>query len=148
MYLITNLKYEYGNICDLAENQLINDKNIQGIIEKAKKDKEVLAVALFGSYARGEEYKDIDICISLKNKSYDKQYLAKKRFQYTLTNEKYDVQIFQLLPIYIRKRILKEGKILYCIDENNLYDIYLFTIEEFEDFKPLYESYLEAVESG
>lgn len=124
------------------------EKAINSIIEKAKKDEDVLAVALFGSYARGETYRDIDICIFLKNKKYDKYFLSKKKLQYTQPNEKYDVQVFQLLPIYIRKRILKEAKILYCRDEDMLYDIYFLTIEEFEDFKPLYEGYLEVVQNG
>ena len=29
-----------------------------------------------------------------------------------------------------------------------LYDLYFLTIEEFEDFKPLYEGYLEVVQNG
>jgi len=124
------------------------DKNIGGIIEKAKKDPEVIAIAIFGSYARNENYRDIDLCLFLKNKRYNKTYLSKRKFQYTLENEKYDIQIFQQLPIYIRKRILREAKILYCKDEDMLYDLYFQTIKEFDDFKPLYEDYLEVIQNG
>ena len=56
------------------------EKAVNGIIEKAKKDDEILAVALFGSYARGESHRDIDVCIFLKNKKYDKYFLSKKNF--------------------------------------------------------------------
>ncbi len=121
---------------------------IQDIIEKAKKDKEVIAVAIFGSYARNESYQDIDLCLFLKNKKYNKTQLSKKKLKYASENEKYDIQVFQQLPIYIRKRILKDAKILYCKDEDILYDIYFQTIKEFDDFKPLYESYLGVVENG
>jgi len=124
------------------------NKIIQNTIKKAKKDKEVIAIAIFGSYARNESYHDIDLCIFLKNKKYNKAQLSKKKLKYASESEKYDIQIFQQLPIYIRKRILKDAKILYCKDEDMLYDLYFQTIKEFDDFKPLYESYLGVVENG
>lgn len=71
------------------------EKNLSGLLEKAKKDKDVLAVAVFG-----------------------------------------------------RHRILKEGRIVLNKNEGKLYDIAILTIKEFEDFRPLYKSYLEAVEHG
>ena len=43
-------------------------KELSKIIEKAKKDKDILAVSVFGSFARGEKYNDIDICLFLKEK--------------------------------------------------------------------------------
>ncbi len=118
------------------------------IISRAKKDKLVLAVALFGSYARGEAHRDIDICIFLQPKTYSQLDLSKKKLSYQPDNEKYDVQIFQQLPLYIRKRILKEGRILYCKDEDTLYDTYFRTIKDFNLFEPYYEQYLAAVERG
>ena len=124
------------------------NKIFQNTIEKVKKDKEIIAIAIFGSYARNEPYKDIDLCLFLKNKKYNKTQLSKKKLEYASENEKYDIQIFQQLPIYIRKRILKEAKILYCKDEDMLYDIYFQKLKEFDDFKPLYESYLGVVENG
>ena len=57
----------------------------------------------------------------------------------------FDIQIFQNLPLYIRVRILKEGKILLCKDENKLYELALLTVKDFEQFKPLYKSYIEHV---
>jgi len=122
--------------------------HLNTIISRAKKDKLVLAVALFGSYARGEAHRDIDICIFLQPKTYSQLDLSKKKLSYQPDNEKYDVQIFQQLPLYIRKRILKEGRILYCKDEDTLYDTYFRTIKDFNLFEPYYEQYLAAVERG
>lgn len=124
------------------------DTIIQGIVEKAKKDEMVLAVALFGSYARGEPHRDIDICIFLKPKKYSQLEMSEKRMEYIPLSEKYDLNVFQQLPLYIRKRILKEGKILYCKDEDVLYDVYFQTIKDFELFEPHYEQYLGAVANG
>ncbi|MBU0456825.1 MAG: nucleotidyltransferase domain-containing protein [Nanoarchaeota archaeon] len=121
------------------------DKKVKKIVESSKKDKSILAVAFFGSYAREEKFRDIDVCIFLAPKKYSPTELSMKKMKYTLEDEKYDVQIFQQLPLYIRKQILKEAKIIYCKDEDLLYDLYFETLRDFELFKPIYEGYLEAV---
>ena len=121
------------------------DKQIQKILEKAKTDSQTLAVAIFGSYARNEPYRDIDVCILLKDEQYTDFFLAKKRLKFTLENEKYDVQIFQSLPLYIRIKIFKEMKLLFCRNEDALYDLYFKTERDFEHFEPIYNSYLEGV---
>ena len=118
------------------------------LIEEVKKDKDVIAVYLFGSYARGESHRDIDICLVLKpvRKKYSKIFLSEKKLKY-LKNFEYDIQIFQQLPLYIRHRVLKEGKLLYSKGDE-IYDVAFLTIKEYEDFKPIYESYLEEVMNG
>lgn len=120
-------------------------KQITKIIEMAKKDKEVIAVILFGSRARKEAKpdSDIDICLVLRNPGKS----TEKRIDYSLS-DKLDVQVFQSLPMYVKMRILKEGKILFCGDEKVLYEIALSTIREFEDYKKFYYGYLEAMVNG
>src|SRR3989338_5300282 len=100
------------------------DPEISKIIKISKKDHLVLAVALFGSYARGEKHRDIYVCIFLKENVYTPKQLSGKKMKYTVENKKYDIQIFQQLPLYIQKRILKEAKVLYCKNEDQLYDLY------------------------
>ncbi|MBI2652452.1 nucleotidyltransferase domain-containing protein, partial [Candidatus Woesearchaeota archaeon] len=52
----------------MKESLNTQDK-IKGIIDRIKKDKEVIAIILFGSYARKKEYAgDIDLCIMLDKK--------------------------------------------------------------------------------
>lgn len=123
-------------------------KDIQALAAKAKKDKEVLAVSIFGSFARKEKHRDIDVCIFLRKKTSSLK-MSKKRLAYLKNaKEKFDIQIFQQLPLYIRHRVLKEGKIIFCANENELYDLALLTAKEYEDFKPVYKGYLEAVKHG
>ncbi|HLC90300.1 MAG TPA: nucleotidyltransferase domain-containing protein [Candidatus Nanoarchaeia archaeon] len=124
------------------------DKVLQQIIKKAKNDPDILAVALFGSYLKKKLYNDIDICIFLVPKKYDELIISKKKLEYTPHQEKYDVQIFQQLPLYIRKRILKEAKILYQRNEDDLYDLYYSTIQQYALFEPIYEDYLKEVAHG
>ena len=124
------------------------DKTIQKIVEQTQKDKVVIAVAFFGSYARGEPHRDVDVCIFLKPAEYTSEFLSSKKLEYTQENPKYDVQVFQQLPLYIQKRILKEAKIINCKNEDLLYDLYFLTLRDFGHYEHIYEGYLEAVESG
>jgi len=115
------------------------------ISEKAKKDEDVLAVVLFGSYARNEKFSDIDVCVVLKPGKYDPLSLSKKRLQYLAAFPDLDIQIFQQLPLYIKMRVLKEGKTIFCRNEDLLYDLSFSTVRQFEYFKPRDLSYLEGV---
>jgi len=121
------------------------EQRLRKILSKAGKDKGILAVMLFGSYARGGPYRDIDVCLVLaprpKAKAFD------KRLEYSEYKD-IDISVFQELPIYVRKRVLKEGIVKLCKDEDALYELALKTIREFEFFKPGYELYLEGVANG
>ncbi|KQC05331.1 MAG: nucleotidyltransferase [Methanoculleus sp. SDB] len=92
-------------------------------------------IILYGSVAEGRERKksDIDICIY-----YDGDPEEASRFRFGVLSElfedRYDVQIFGNLPLYIRTEVLS-GRVLYCQDERFLYDVALRTIREFEAFK-------------
>ena len=60
-----------------------------------------------------------------------------------LKNFNYDIQIFQQLPLYIRREILKKGKILFCKNQKKLYEIAFLTIKEFSFYKKIYDFYLK-----
>lgn len=117
---------------------------VDRILTKAKKDADVVAVFLFGSRARVESVpgSDIDICLMLHPGNYGPMLLHQKRLSY-LKEGNADVHIFSQLPLYIRHRVLKEGKILLCQDEDLLYEIAFRTAQAFEDFRHLYYGYLE-----
>lgn len=112
------------------------------------KDTEIIAVLIFGSYSRGENYRDIDLCLVL-DKKYDNLKMSKKRLKYSsLLSDKFDVQIFQQFPLYIKKRVLKEAKILSCKNEDLLYEIAFSTLKEFEFYKKIYHNYLRTMEKA
>lgn len=49
-------------------------------------------------------------------------------------DERYDVQIYGNLPLYVRTEVLR-GRVLHCPDERFLYDVAYRTIREFDAFK-------------
>ncbi len=131
-----------------AINKEIQDR-VKPILKKAKKDKDVLAVALFGSSVQNKEYyRDIDICIILKQKFLNLD-MAKKHIAYAgIVSDKVDVSIFQQLPVYIRMRVLKEGKFLIIKDQSKMYKLAFQTIREFNFYEKIYRRYLMVIENG
>jgi predicted nucleotidyltransferase len=120
-------------------------KELEKISEKAKNDEDVLALLLFGSYARNEKFSDIDVCVVLKPEKFNPLFLSKKRLKYLTALPNLDIQIFQQLPLYIKMRVLKDGKTILCKNQDLLYDLTISTVRQFEYFKPRYLSYLEGV---
>jgi len=126
---------------------MLSDLEKNKIIEKAIKNKDVLAIALFGSSLKGKG-RDVDIGIFLKKKLKNLN-MSKIRLDFLKeSSASQDIQIFQQLPLYIRVRILKEGKILFVKDEGALYELAFSTIKEFGFYKKLYDLYLKKVNDG
>lgn len=119
------------------------------LINRVRADEDILAVILFGSHARGEggAASDLDICLVLWPRSHSDLELSRKKLEYLVSFD-FDIQIYQQLPLYIRRRVLKEGKVLFCRDEAKLYELAFRTAQEFEDFKRIYYGYLEEVARG
>ncbi len=94
-------------------------------------------VILFGSQANGKANKmsDYDFAIYYDG---DDRYDFLKRINF---NEKFDAKVFQDLPLFIQKEVLK-GKVIYAKDLAFVYDIAYETIKRFEDFKKYYYDYI------
>ncbi|GAB7016292.1 nucleotidyltransferase domain-containing protein [Methanogenium cariaci] len=92
-------------------------------------------IILYGSVAEGraKETSDIDLCIYYDG---DREEGGKFRFAVLseLFDDRYDIQIFGNLPLYVRMEVLR-GRVIYCPDERFLYDMALETIREFDAFK-------------
>lgn len=99
-------------------------------------------IILFGSVAEGRatETSDIDLCIYYAGTPDEGQ-----QFRFAaltlLCDDRYDIQIFGNLPLYVQKEVLR-GRVLYCPDERFLYDTAHETIREYEDFKHRLDDYL------
>jgi hypothetical protein len=130
----------------MADRIFKEEARLEKLLAKARQDEDVLAVFLFGSIVREEQthLSDIDLCLVLgpKPTPFEPTDFSRKRLDY-LKNFAFDIQIFQQLPLYVRRRILKEGRILFVRDEALLYELAFYTAQAFEDFRPIYLSYLE-----
>jgi predicted nucleotidyltransferase len=121
------------------------------LLAMVKQDKEVLATIVFGSAAREEQTRlsDVDLCLVMmpQPEPFGNTALSHKRLEY-MKDFSLDVQIFQQLPLYVRRRVLKEGQVLFTRNENQLYELAFRTAQAFEDFKHIYYKYLGEVESA
>lgn len=102
---------------------------------------------LFGSEARGEgtSRSDVDVCLVLAREA--RSDAAHVRLDY-LSAFDFDVAVFQALPLHVRIRVLRDGRVLHRTDEDELYEVATATVRAFEDFKPYHRRYLEAVADG
>jgi hypothetical protein len=98
-------------------------------------------VFLYGSVAGKKENKlsDVDFAVYYNGNK-------KERFRFRLKllgklPDNFDVQIFQDLPLYVRKEVLK-GKLIYARNLTFVYGVAYQTIKAFEDFKKYYYDYL------
>jgi predicted nucleotidyltransferase len=121
------------------------DGALERLLERAREDPAVLAVVLFGSAARGEATpaSDVDVCLILAPGADP----TRVRVDY-LGRSDLDVHAFQALPLYIRTRVLREGRVLLVKDEDALYELAVRTAKAFADFEPRYRIYLEEVLAG
>ena len=128
---------------------LNKQEQIDQLLKKTVSDNHILAVYLFGSTARKENHpeSDIDICLVLNTGSYQKLELSRIKLSYQKSTT-LDIQVFQQLPMYIRKRVFKEGQLLYCRNEDQLYNLAFQFIREYADYEHIYREYLNEVARG
>lgn len=116
---------------------MANDKNIRRleemIVPSLKRIKGVKAACLFGSHVKGKQlpFSDIDVCVIGTLTKEEKSEVS------ALNSEKIQISIFDELPIYIKFRVLKEGRFLFSKDEEFLHDVAFSTLSEYLDFQPL-----------
>ncbi len=120
------------------------EDKIRLFLEKLKEIRDfnrVKFVFLFGSYSQEKQNKlsDVDFAVYYEG---DK----KQRFKFRLKlkskfSDKFDIQIFQDLPLYVRINVLK-GRLIYSKDLEFVYDTAYQTIKRFQDFKKYYYDYI------
>ena len=104
-------------------------KEIDSLKKELIKIKEIFAIVLYGSYANNKQNirSDIDLCLVLKTNEKEK---IKKVYQKTLIlsgkSEKYDIKIFESLPLKIKFEVISEGKVLYAKNKQELQEYFYF----------------------
>ncbi|MGC9309971.1 MAG: nucleotidyltransferase domain-containing protein [Candidatus Nanoarchaeia archaeon] len=116
---------------------------MENVLKEIKKlgGEKVEFIILFGSVAQNKsnKFSDIDLAVYYNG---DK----KQRFNFRLKAlgnlpDKYDIRIFQDLPLYVQKEVLR-GKVVYARDRGFVYDKAYEVVKRFEDFKKTYYDYI------
>ena len=112
----------------------------RAIVERAKKDlaflqDNVLGVLIYGSWATGESHEksDIDICIVAPSAE-DKIALWRETIA-KIRDDRYDIRIFELMPIYLRMAVIEQGMVVYSRDVLELYEYFYSFRRMWEDQK-------------
>ncbi|KKK46390.1 hypothetical protein LCGC14_1197880 [marine sediment metagenome] len=116
-------------------------KHFIGHLERTKFFSKIEFVILYGSSLNlyHLDDSDIDLCLYIDD---EKKTLSSIRLGLLkMFNESLDIQIFQLLPLYVQIEVLK-GKVLYVKEEDRLYEIANETLDEYEEFYPFYLDYI------
>jgi uncharacterized protein YutE (UPF0331/DUF86 family)/predicted nucleotidyltransferase len=113
------------------------------LVARAVGDPDVLAVMLFGSHARGDAttVSDVDVCLVAPTAPSNED-ATRIRLDY-LSAFDLDIAVFDQVPLYVRTRILKEGRVLFVRDEDALYALAIRTVRAWEDFRHIHRLYLE-----
>ncbi len=126
-------------------DQNMSNTDIDEVVSKLKSSRLVHSIILFGSKARGteKEKSDIDICIIPKPGI---EVTLKERI--SLNNsvpENVDISFIDELPVYIRKRIFLEGRVLYTQDMYYILTLSKINDIEYERYKRLTKDYHKQV---
>jgi len=95
----------------------------------------LLGVLLYGSWARGEESpgSDIDLCIVVPQAS--GRAALWREFVSHLRDQRYEVRIFEMLPLHIKIAVIEEGVVLHSRDNLELWEYFSPFRREWEDQK-------------
>lgn len=121
------------------------ESRIRTAVEQIKtldEEERVQFIILFGSSAVGNRnvMSDIDLAVGYQGDQ-------EERFDFRLNvsgelPDDFDVQIFQDLPLYLRKEVLK-GEILFTRDFRKLHNIALETIRDYDLFEQNFLDYIQ-----
>jgi predicted nucleotidyltransferase len=121
------------------------------IVKVLKAHQEISFVYLHGSFVRGNNFKDIDIALYLKNlPSSSLDYELKMETELSaVTGYIVDVKILNVSPLSFRYNVVKDGLILFAENDDERSNLQEATMSMYFDFEPYRRLYLrEALHIG
>jgi uncharacterized protein len=97
----------------------------------------VLGVLLYGSHVRGEASprSDIDLCVVAPQVPDSDRAALWREFISRLRDDRYDVRIFELLPLHMKMAVIEEGIVVHSKDTLELYEYFYPFRREWDDQK-------------
>lgn len=113
---------------------------------------DAIVAYLFGSYARGHAtpISDVDIAVLLPAETsndhwFDLRMQLIDELQGLLHREAIDVVILNEAPLALSYRVLRDGKVLFCRDEQRRILYQADTVSRYLDFKPVIDRHEQAL---
>lgn len=127
----------------MTESVEFNEKEVKrklmAVLKKSGHFNRLSFAYIFGSQVEGKASRrsDIDICLyyDIKNLETLKKLLFRIRGRMP---ERYDISMFQLLPLRVKKEIFK-GRPVFLKGRKLPYDIAFTVFREYEEFAPRYK---------
>lgn len=120
-----------------------NKINVGALVEKTialiKQNRNVVAVYLYGSYAKAQAkiLSDVDLAVLVRDNKMSNGEIA------SYGSELIHVEPFHVLSIHMQFEIIKYGIPLYIADKNELDAIKADILFKYHDFAPFLENYFE-----
>lgn len=102
----------------------------------------VKAVILFGSRVNGNAREDSDIDIAVLTEKISRDQEAKIL---GFSSENFDISIFDCLPLIIQFRIIKNGNMIFCRDEDYYHEVKFNVIRKYLDFSVFINNFYKKV---
>jgi len=117
---------------------------LDGLVRALKKrlepEADVLVAYLFGSVARGKSgpLSDVDVAVLLHPESdvWDRRLGLLTAISEVVGSEKADVTILNDAPVDLGYRVLRDGVILFCRDDDARIDHWVLTVDRYLDMEP------------
>ncbi len=105
-----------------------------------EKDENVLAVLLFGSGAKDQLSirSDRDFCVvapEIRDRAGMRSLLKKIYVNLDVVGKRYDVWLFEELPLYMKLQVIENHKVVFCMDLPELYEYFYFYRKIWDDQK-------------
>ncbi|MCK4475153.1 MAG: nucleotidyltransferase domain-containing protein [Methanophagales archaeon] len=98
-------------------------------------NRSVLGVLLYGSVVEGEstERSDIDVCIVAP--AADDKVAFSRWILANVRDERYDVRVFELMPLYLKMEVVEHGEVVHARDIYELYEYFYAFRKSWDDQK-------------
>jgi len=117
-------------------------ETVQRVLAEVQQHPKVVAIFLFGSWARGEQMPISDVDIAVLLDSPDKRDEADIGSMYSPT---IDLVLFHRLPVRIQFQVLKEGQPLFVRDEEKLIETTFQVMRQYHEMEWMYRRYYEDI---
>lgn len=111
------------------------NRKLLEIIETIKTHPDVIAIYLFGSWAKGDQtpLSDVDIAVIIENPTPESEAEIG-----SFATPEIDIVLFHRLPLHIKFEVFRHGKELFVGDEEKLAEIKFKVMREYLDTLPMY----------